>query len=51
MSESLETTAQAQTPQVPSTLLKPLGAIDADVCVDGVCVVPPAEARELVDED
>jgi hypothetical protein len=46
MSESLESTSES-----PSTLLTPLGAISTDVCVDGVCLVPSAEAKELVDED
>ena len=44
MSESRETSAQT-----PGPLLTPLGATDAEVCVDGVCLVPPA--KEPVDED
>ena len=44
MSEPLETRAQT-----PSTLLTPLGAADAEICVDGVCLVPPA--KEPAGED
>ena len=47
MSDPLETT-----PQTAGTLLTPLGATDAETtCVDGVCMVSPAKAEELVDED
>ena len=46
MSESLESTSES-----PSALLTPLGATNADVCIDGVCLVPSAEAKEPVDED